>query len=111
MMAKRQRWDNVGTPRLFANAWLEALSKARPEVIVALYGSIMVGVLWHAIRSNMLPGGALLALYGSGCLVWTATEYLLHRYLFHYQAHHPTIARMVFLLHGKIGRASCRERV
>lgn len=100
MMAKRQRWDNVGTPRLFANAWLEALSKARLEVIVALYGSIMVGMIWRAIRSNMLPGGALLAWYGSGCIVWTAVEYLLHRYLFHYQTRHPTMARMVFLLHG-----------
>lgn len=65
--------------RMFRHDWLERLSHAHPAVPHLIYLPLIAGLLWAAPTS--LVTGALLML--AGLALWTATEYVLHRYLFH----------------------------
>jgi sterol desaturase/sphingolipid hydroxylase (fatty acid hydroxylase superfamily) len=64
-------------------------------------------VLW----AILLPGIALVGiataptlwaplLVGAGWLVWSLTEYLLHRHLFHFEPRSSLLQRAVFIIHG-----------
>jgi sterol desaturase/sphingolipid hydroxylase (fatty acid hydroxylase superfamily) len=60
-------------------------------------------VLAYVGYRGLAAGVPLLTFVGlvlAGALLWTLTEYTLHRYLFHYTGPRPWQRRMYFVLHG-----------
>jgi dihydroceramide fatty acyl 2-hydroxylase len=86
------------SPRIFENPLLDRLSRIDHRVPVIVYGPIIVVLLaWSTPRFGWI---ACLEGVALGYGVWTLTEYIVHRFLFHWEMTSPLGARIHFLLHG-----------
>ncbi len=86
--------------RLFKNPVLEALSHVHPIVPLVLWTPIIFGLLYYSIAYLDLGWTEIVGFGVIGLIIWTLTEYLLHRYIFHFVAKSKTMKRFVFLFHG-----------
>jgi sterol desaturase/sphingolipid hydroxylase (fatty acid hydroxylase superfamily) len=86
--------------RLFENDFLERLSHVHPLTPLLLWGPVVVWLLWRSLALHQLPLGPVLAIGVAGMFIWTLTEYLLHRFLFHFPARSKAGKWLVFLFHG-----------
>lgn len=80
---------------MFRVDWMEALSKVHFSVPLLLFVPVIAGCLWHAPAT-----GASAMWYAYGLLVWTFTEYFLHRFIFHWTPPGKIGARLHFIFHG-----------
>jgi dihydroceramide fatty acyl 2-hydroxylase len=86
------------SPPLFASRFLDRFTRVHHLVPVALYGPVVVACLVLGFaRVDALPA---LALVVAGYLLWTLTEYWLHRVVFHFEPEGAIGARLHFLIHG-----------
>lgn len=86
------------SPRLFENPWLDKLSRVHWSMPLILYAPFVGLLAWLGFRAQapvIVVGAAAL-----GYLLWTLTEYLGHRYLFHAEFPGRWGARLHFLIHG-----------
>ena len=84
--------------RLFENRWLEKLTVISVGWFVAIWSSVLVylGVnAWGSATPLMA-----IPLVGAGWLLFTALEYALHRYVFHWTPKSDLLAQVVFVMHG-----------
>lgn len=90
--------------RLFENRWLEKLTVISIPSFVALWAVGLPVIAWQALRAWQPTGGsglvAALLLCAAGVMIWTLTEYALHRFLFHWEAGSALMEKFVFVLHG-----------
>ena len=71
--------------RLFKSDFLEFFTHIHPGVVLLLFVPVVVFFL---VRGYQDFGGTLLPVaigYLGGLLLWSLAEYLLHRYVFHYE--------------------------
>lgn len=88
------------TTRMFQNEFLERMSRVHPATPFVVWVPVAATVLClSAARPGVGPVRTL-ALALSGVLVWSLTEYLLHRFVFHFVVDSPLGRRIHFLLHG-----------
>ena len=88
--------------RLFESDILEFFTHIHPGVVLLLYVPVVVVCLWTSVTAH-LPGQAWTPVWGGyliGLFLWTLTEYLLHRYLFHFEPTHPRLKWVWYLIHG-----------
>jgi dihydroceramide fatty acyl 2-hydroxylase len=86
------------SPRLFENDLLDKFSRVHWSMPLLVYTPIVVLLSYLSVQVLSVPvaAGAVLL----GYLIWTLTEYLGHRYLFHYEFPGKFGARIHFLIHG-----------
>jgi sterol desaturase/sphingolipid hydroxylase (fatty acid hydroxylase superfamily) len=84
--------------RLFKNPILEKLTYVHPIVPIAFWGPI-ISYCWVVAGSSLGLGQTLLFTL-AGLAIWTPSEYLLHRFVFHFKPKGPFQERLVFLFHG-----------
>lgn len=89
-----------GTTRMFENAWLEKLSHVHPATPAVLFGPVVLTSLYLAIAKGGFSWAGALGAAFLGYVVWTFTEYWLHRRLFHIKVVGPKTRRLYFLIHG-----------
>ncbi len=95
--------DHSDVPvRLFKSDFLEFFTHISPIAVLIIWTPVALGFLIAAIVQRpdaaswlYIPAGLLL-----GLLLWTFTEYTLHRFLFHYKPRTPRQERVFFLFHG-----------
>ena len=93
---------NPESVRIFQSDFLEFFTHISPITIIVVWVPVMLLLLASAI-SSAPAGGFPWYIVGSiaiGLLFWTITEYLLHRYLFHYEPKTPAQERIFFMFHG-----------
>ena len=95
--------------RLFRNDLLEALTHVHPILPLLFWGPIAAVLLWRSFVVYGLPAGGMFAIAAVGLLVWTLTEYCLHRFVFHYPAQSRAGKYLVFLFHG-VHHATPRDK-
>ncbi len=86
--------------RLFRNDFLESLTHVHPIVPLLFWAPVVVYLLWRSLVVQGLPAVDVAALFLPGILVWTLTEYVLHRFVFHYPARSALGKWLVFMFHG-----------
>ncbi len=86
--------------RLFQNDLLERLSHVHPITPLLFWGPVACWLLWRGVTGYEFAAGTVAALAVAGIAVWTFTEYLLHRFLFHFPARSRLGKWLVFLFHG-----------
>ncbi len=86
------------SPRLFDNPLLDKLSRVPWWAPLPVYAPIVLLLAWLGLR-RMAPAAVLLAAL-AGYAMWTLTEYLGHRFLFHTEFPGRLGARIHFLIHG-----------
>jgi dihydroceramide fatty acyl 2-hydroxylase len=87
-----------GSPRMFESDFFERFSRAHPLTPAVLYLPLVAVAFGLAVHRE--TPGALLVGALSGYLLWTLTEYWLHRLVFHLPVIGPKTARAAFLIHG-----------
>ena len=88
------------TTRMFESDLLERFSRIHPATPFVTWIPL---VLWMAVRSVARHDAGPLVLVGmflGGWLFWSLVEYVLHRYVFHWEKDTPAGRRIHFLLHG-----------
>jgi sterol desaturase/sphingolipid hydroxylase (fatty acid hydroxylase superfamily) len=88
--------------RLFKSDFLEFFTHISPIAVLVIWVPVALYFLISAIVN--VPSGApawyIPAGFLIGVVVWTLTEYTLHRFLFHYHAKGERAQRVFFLFHG-----------
>lgn len=95
--------DHSDVPiRLFKSDFLEFFSHISPVAVVALWLPVcLFFLIWSIVKAPAgafplyIPLGFLLGLF-----LWTLSEYLLHRFLFHMLVKGEKAQRIIFLFHG-----------
>ncbi len=78
---------------------MEALSKVHWSVPLIVFVPVVAYFGW---KSTFIQSGLLsyLISIGGGLLVWTLTEYILHRFIFHFVPKSSWGLRLHFIFHG-----------
>jgi sterol desaturase/sphingolipid hydroxylase (fatty acid hydroxylase superfamily) len=88
--------------RLFKSDFLEFFTHISPIVVLAIWLPVVIYFL--AIAIIQLPVSSSPAIipasFISGLFIWSLSEYLLHRFLFHYEPRTKRQERIFFLFHG-----------
>jgi len=83
---------------MFESKWLDKVSRVHPLVPLFLFVPAIVAMLVLGFANGV---GAMAAVWiVGGYLVWTLTEYWLHRLVFHFEPDHGIGARLHWIMHG-----------
>jgi sterol desaturase/sphingolipid hydroxylase (fatty acid hydroxylase superfamily) len=85
---------------MFDNPVLEVLSRVHPVVPPLLYLPVVTVCLVRAIGHEDLGVAPVLGVFVLGLLAWSLAEYLLHRFVFHFQPDTRWGRRLHFIIHG-----------
>lgn len=86
--------------RLFQSSFLETFTHVHWSVPLIVFLPIVTYFLYDAAVNPTVSTGTIVVLFLGGLFVWTFTEYILHRFVFHYQPSSVWGKRLHFLLHG-----------
>jgi dihydroceramide fatty acyl 2-hydroxylase len=86
--------------RLFKNDFLERLTHVHPIVPLLVWLPVALWLIWRSFAVHHLAVWPVLGIGFLGLVVWTITEYVLHRYLFHFPARSKVGKWLVYLFHG-----------
>ncbi len=88
------------TIRMFESNFMEFFSHVHPATPVILYGPIIALMLYLAFVQKGLSFLAVLGFFVIGVLTWTLLEYVIHRYVFHYEPKTRLGKLLHFIMHG-----------
>jgi dihydroceramide fatty acyl 2-hydroxylase len=87
------------SPPLFQNRFLDFFSRIHPSVPALIFVPVIVALI--VLGANRGQGALeIVVLFAAGLLIWTLSEYWLHRKFFHWDPDHPIGHRMHFIIHG-----------
>lgn len=84
--------------RLFKSPWLEKLTVVSLSFFVALWAVLLPVIA--GIGFHVAPTILAVPLFVAGVIVWTLTEYALHRYIFHFEPRSPLLRQAIFVIHA-----------
>ena len=100
-MAERLYISNKNeTVRMFNSDFMEFFSRVHPVTPLALYLPVVGYMLYVSLWQRHLSLVAVVALFLLGVLLWTLIEYLIHRYIFHYEPKTRWGKQLHFVIHG-----------
>ena len=86
------------SPRMFESDLLDKLSRVHPAVPVIIFVPAIIAMAVIGVgRVGVFPAIAYVL---GGYLVWTLTEYWLHRIVFHFEPDAPIGKRLHWIIHG-----------
>jgi len=85
---------------MFKSDFLEPLSKVHFSVPLFVFVPVIGFFLWQSFTLQNFSLGIFFLSFASGLLVWTATEYVLHRFVFHFVPDSKWGQRLHFIFHG-----------
>jgi sterol desaturase/sphingolipid hydroxylase (fatty acid hydroxylase superfamily) len=88
--------------RLFKSDVLEFFTHIHPVTVLLLFGPVAGFFLYRGFEAFGGTRGLaeLTLVFGTGIVVWTLAEYVMHRYVFHFEPPGKFLQRVWFLLHG-----------
>ena len=93
----RKRYKSI---RVFKSPFLEYFTHVPPLLPLAIWGPVVCYFFWRTFKLDALSAGNTLAMVVVGIAVWTLAEYLLHRFIFHFNAKGHFQKRIQFIIHG-----------
>lgn len=86
--------------RVFKNSYLEKLTHVHPITPLVVWVPIAGWLTWRSFDLYHLSATSVGILGAGGFFTWTLLEYLLHRFVFHFEGEGPIVQRLHFLVHG-----------
>ncbi|RCH56010.1 fatty acid hydroxylase [Mucilaginibacter hurinus] len=86
--------------RMFKSNFLESLSKVHFYVPLIIFIPVIAVSSYYALFVNNLGVALFFGLVLAGLFVWTLTEYVMHRFVFHYVPKATWALRLHFIFHG-----------
>ena len=99
MEAHERTGKLADSPQLFENEFLNFFSRVHPAIPAVVFIPVIVAMEWLALDRGMGLGKLVLLNLG-GVVIWTLTEYWLHRLIFHWEPDNAFGRRMHFIIHG-----------
>lgn len=99
-MAKKFVSNKDETVRMFKNDFFESLSRVHPSVPLIIFVPVILYMLYLSIFDFKIDLLSIIGLGVFGLFIWTITEYLLHRFVFHLELKSKLGARIHFIFHG-----------
>lgn len=84
--------------RLFQNGFLEYFSHIHPATPVVVYLPIVAVMTYFGLQRT--SAGNFILLFLVGLVLWTLFEYVMHRFVFHYNPKTELGKKIHFLAHG-----------
>jgi 4-hydroxysphinganine ceramide fatty acyl 2-hydroxylase len=85
---------------MFESDFMEFFSRVHPATPLVLYLPVVGYMLYVSLWQRQLSVSVVTALFLLGILLWTLLEYLIHRYIFHYQPKTRIGKRLHYIIHG-----------
>lgn len=86
--------------RLFKADWKEWTTHVHPITPLVLWVPVISYLIWRSVFVLQLNLAGIAAMAAVGLFVWTLSEYLLHRFVFHFPATSKTGQWLMYLIHG-----------
>ena len=75
-----------GSPRMFKSDWVEKyFSRVKWWHVPLIWTPVALYCIWRTLQAASGTPGKVAATVALGVLAWTLLEYLLHRFLFHFE--------------------------
>ena len=84
---------------MFRSRFLDFFTRVHPAVPAVIFVPVIAVCVWLGVDDGLSALTSAL-LVGAGIVVWTPTEYWLHRLVFHWQPKFPGGDRLHFMIHG-----------
>jgi sterol desaturase/sphingolipid hydroxylase (fatty acid hydroxylase superfamily) len=94
---KKEKYPSI---RIFENPILESLTHVHPIIPLIVWTPIVAYLIYHGSAVDGMTINDHLLWAPIGLLVWTLTEYVLHRVVFHWNSPWKWGQYLVFLFHG-----------
>ncbi|MFY8037611.1 MAG: sterol desaturase family protein [Cyclobacteriaceae bacterium] len=92
--------NSTESTRMFKSGFLESLSKVHYTVPLIVFIPTILYFGWTGLQTpGITTSGFILSLIG-GLVFWTLTEYVLHRFVFHFVPSSKWGQRIHFIFHG-----------
>lgn len=91
---------NKGTTALFNNSLLESLTRTHVAVPVTLYLLVSLVMLVYAALTTELNMMRAWYLFPAGLIIFSFVEYMIHRFLFHFEAKNEKQVKLKYKIHG-----------
>jgi len=99
-MSKNYVSNKDETVRMFENKIMEALSRVHPAVPLIIYLPLVTYFLYLSISTYSVSFVNIFFLVVAGIFVWSFIEYVLHKYIFHFDAKSEFGKKIHFIFHG-----------
>jgi sterol desaturase/sphingolipid hydroxylase (fatty acid hydroxylase superfamily) len=99
-MAKLYVSNKDESVRLFQSGFLELFTHVHWSVPIIVYAPVVIYCLMWAAGHPSLSTSTIVGLTAGGLFFWTLTEYLLHRFVFHYEPKNALGKHLHFMMHG-----------
>jgi 4-hydroxysphinganine ceramide fatty acyl 2-hydroxylase len=86
--------------RMFKSDFMEFFSHVHPATPLLLYIPVITYLVYSAFVDKKLTLLAVIGLFLIGILAWTLLEYIIHRYIFHYEPKTRLGKLLHFVVHG-----------
>jgi sterol desaturase/sphingolipid hydroxylase (fatty acid hydroxylase superfamily) len=86
--------------RIFKNPILEFCTHVHPLTPLLLWCPYIAYLFYRAYAYVQLTTLEFVSWFFIGIVIWSLTEYLMHRYVFHFPAKNRFTKRFVYLFHG-----------
>ncbi len=86
--------------QIFKNPLLERFTHVHPLTPFVLWFPLVGWLLWRSLSLHQLSIIEVGSLGLIALLLWTLVEYLLHRFVFHYEGKTSLVQKLHFLIHG-----------
>jgi len=81
---------------------MEILSMSGPKLMITFHLILISSQIYLGMKyySSDTGYGQIALLFAGGILVWTLTEYLMHRFVFHMESENKIVKDIHFAMHG-----------
>lgn len=93
-------YPRKGSAVMFKNKFLESLTKTHPITPLVIYLPAVLYFVYYSSHRLNFKTLTIAALFGVGMFSWTLTEYLLHRFVLHFEPRTSIGFKIQFLIHG-----------
>lgn len=99
-MAKNFVSNKDVTVRMFKSDIMEVFSRVHPSVPLIVYVPVILYFLYRSAIVFEITAKNIVLFILVGVFVWTFTEYVLHRFVFHFNAKSQLGLKIHFIFHG-----------
>nr|MBI1229305.1 fatty acid hydroxylase [Cytophagales bacterium] len=99
-IGRLDRPDNNGTAKMFANPFLEKISRTHISLPITMFLGVGLYSLYMGVSSTSVSFLSSFMLLLAGFLFFTFIEYLMHRYLYHMEPDSDVKDKLQYSMHG-----------
>jgi sterol desaturase/sphingolipid hydroxylase (fatty acid hydroxylase superfamily) len=92
--------NNDETVRLFKSDFMEAFSRVHWTVPLYIYVPVVFYFIYRSFFIIHLHLAEIMFYYILGIIAWSLAEYILHRFVFHFEPKSETGKKISFIMHG-----------